>query len=459
MRINRMMPCALNHDTMGNLSSSFRSYFEPPLQQRRLLLLGLDCAGKTTILHKLKPARADVVTTIPTIGFNLETLNLQGTIFVAYDVGGRDPIPHQYVHAKRVGVNRGTDGVIFVVDSQDPGRLPHARDDLHYVIQDEHLKGKPLLIFCNKQDLPNAMPPSEIAKQLGVSEVSSKWHAVGCSAYKKTGLMEGFDWMSNALQDEQTESDSKGDDMTSTLSVQSDESGIELEHDATESGGNLTLQHFSDIKNGTECPFAKSANLWGGSTCPPGSTLEDQALAHVAALTEFVRQSRQGANVDGFCIELDDAMATQGSPKELGDCVRRMLTTMSDHDPAGEQVMRKKYIGNRGWRFRFNKHDFFITTFAPCYPPTCSRYAFGTGRAFLLLQPHASFGRHDLPHDTPDTNWEAPKTVRDKTRVAFRAAGRGYYIPNTTRYPPAEHIVRPIDDDGNSVVRWWEPAA
>ena len=446
---------------MGNLSSNFRSYFLPPPRQCRLLLLGLDAAGKTTILYKLKPASADLDTTIPTIGFNMETLRLKGTVFVAYDVGGRGGDTFRLMLARRSGVNKGVDGVIFVIDSHDPDRLEQARDNLHYAMSDhdENLKGKPLLIFCNKQDLPNAMSPSEIAKHLGLSDIKNrKWHAVGCSAYNGTGLTEGFEWMSNALEDDEMEGDMKGDDMTSVLSVRSSESEIDLEYDATESGGNVTLQHFGAIKNGTECPFAKSAILWGGCSCPAGSTLEDQASANVAALTEFVHQSRQGANVDGFCIELDDAMARDGGPKELGECVRRMLSALSDHDPAGEQVMRKKYIGQRGWRFRFNKHDFFLTTFAPCYPPTSSRYAFGTGRAFLLLQPYASFGRHDLPYDTPDTNWETPKTIRDKTRVAFRDAGRAYHIPKTTRYPAAEHIVRPLDDGGEKVVRWWESA-
>jgi hypothetical protein len=66
-----------------------------------------------------------------------------------------------------------------------------------------------------------------------------------------------------------------------------------------------------------------------------------------------------------------------------------------------------------------------------------------------------SFARHGLPPDTPTTNWEEPKTIRDKTRLAFRKAGREYYIPKTTRYPPAEHIVKPLHDDGVGVVKWW----
>jgi len=116
--------------------------------------------------------------------------------------------------------------------------------------------------------------------------------------------------------------------------------------------------------------------------------------------------------------------------------------------------MRKPYIGARGWRFRFAGADFFVTTFAPCYPPTSSRYAFGANYAFVLLQPELSFLRHNLPDDTPVT-LDPPETIRDKTRLAFLGAGRGYHIPPTIKYPPAEHIVKPLKDDGKTVIHWW----
>lgn len=139
--------------------------------------------------------------------------------------------------------------------------------------------------------------------------------------------------------------------------------------------------------------------------------------------------------------------------------VRRVLTDLSDRDPAGEakSVMRANYIAQRGWHFRFGKASFFVTSFAPCYPNSSSRYAFNTSRAFVLLQPERSFLRHQLPPDTPDTNWEAPETIRDKTRSAFKTAGRPYLIPNSTRYAVAPHIVKPLHDTADApVVHWWE---
>ena len=106
--------------------------------------------------------------------------------------------------------------------------------------------------------------------------------------------------------------DPKGDDENTTnLSICFNESGIGLliGDDPTIGGGNVTLQRFSIIQNKTKCPFVKSSVLWGSSPHPQGSTLEDQARANVAALTEFVCQSQQSANLDGFCIELDNIMA------------------------------------------------------------------------------------------------------------------------------------------------------
>ena len=87
--------------------------------------------------------------------------------------------------------------------------------------------------------------------------------------------------------------------------------------------------------------------------------------------------------------------------------------------------MRVSYIGSRSWRFRLCKTDIF----APCYPASSSRYGFGSDRAFMLLQPEVPFARRQLPLDTPHPNWDKPKTIRDKTRVAYRNSGRGLSHP------------------------------
>jgi len=61
-------------------------------KEMRILMVGLDAAGKTTILYKLK--LGEIVTTIPTIGFNVETVEYKNISFTVWDVGGQDKVRH-----------------------------------------------------------------------------------------------------------------------------------------------------------------------------------------------------------------------------------------------------------------------------------------------------------------------------------------------------------------------------
>lgn len=118
--------------------------------------------------------------------------------------------------------------------------------------------------------------------------------------------------------------------------------------------------------------------------------------------------------------------------------------------------MNRKYIDRSGWVFEFNRVTFFVTTFAPLYPDSNSRFAFGSESAFILLQPELSFAWHDLPSDTPHTDWEEPKSIRDKIRVAFRNAGRGYHDPPPKLgCPMVWDMVKPTSPE-KPIVEWWK---
>ena len=140
--------------------------------------------------------------------------------------------------------------------------------------------------------------------------------------------------------------------------------------------------------------------------------------------------------------------------QEFGDGLRDVLTSISDLDPAKIRCMNKSYIGKRGWVFEFNRCTFFITTFAPFYPKTHPRYAFGAKNCYIMLQPELSFAFHDLPDDSVETNWKDPQNIREKIRVAFREAGRPYYIPDSIYSPMAHEILRPIQDS-DPLYEWW----
>ena len=96
-------------------------------KQMRILMVGLDAAGKTTILYKLK--LGEIVTTIPTIGFNVETVEYKNISFTVWDVGGQDKIRPLWRH-----YFQNTQGLIFVVDSNDRERINEARDELSRMV-------------------------------------------------------------------------------------------------------------------------------------------------------------------------------------------------------------------------------------------------------------------------------------------------------------------------------------
>jgi ADP-ribosylation factor protein 6 len=100
------------------------------------------------ILYKLKLNQS--VTTIPTVGFNVETVTYKNVKFNVWDVGGQDKIRPLWRH-----YYTGTQGLVFVVDSQDRDRIEEARTELHKILNDREMKDALLLVFANKQDLPD----------------------------------------------------------------------------------------------------------------------------------------------------------------------------------------------------------------------------------------------------------------------------------------------------------------
>ncbi|XP_055381679.1 ADP-ribosylation factor 2 [Condylostylus longicornis] len=162
-------------------------------KQMRILMVGLDAAGKTTILYKLK--LGEVVTTIPTIGFNVETVEYKNICFTVWDIGGQDKIRPLWRH-----YFQNTQGLIYVVDSNDRERIEEAQKELHAMLQEDELKDSILLVFANKQDLPNAMTAAELTEKLNLNQLRNRsWYIQATCASQGQGLYEGLDWLSNEL--------------------------------------------------------------------------------------------------------------------------------------------------------------------------------------------------------------------------------------------------------------------
>eukprot|EP00040_Diaphanoeca_grandis_P011943 m.61088 g.61088 ORF g.61088 m.61088 type:complete len:188 (-) comp22928_c1_seq1:26-589(-) len=178
---------------MGLIQSMMRELFKN--QEARILMLGLDAAGKSTVLYKLK--LGEVVQTVPTIGFNVETFSYKKLTMTVWDVGGQDRIRPLWRH-----YFMNNDALIYVVDSNDRERMEEARTELHTMLQEDELRDSLLLIFANKQDLPYAMTPSKMGDALALNSLGAnrKWHIQPTNAINGEGLYEGLDWISSELK-------------------------------------------------------------------------------------------------------------------------------------------------------------------------------------------------------------------------------------------------------------------
>ena len=198
---------------------------------QRILMVGLDAAGKTTILYKLR--LGEVVSTIPTIGmctntmsfisrhhplspycytkviyvprhsgFNVETVQYKNINFTVWDVGGQEKIRPlwRYYYSN-------VDGIIFVVDSNDVDRMDdgkgyddNAKEELHRMLAEDELRNAAVLVMANKQDMSHALSVRDIADKLSLGKLQRRdWHIQGTSAQTGDGLYEALDWLSETM--------------------------------------------------------------------------------------------------------------------------------------------------------------------------------------------------------------------------------------------------------------------
>jgi len=178
---------------MGNWFAKMMDLIEGK-KEKRILMLGLDAAGKTTLLYQFK--LGEVVPSLPTIGFNVEELQYKNIKFTVFDVGGQQRLRPLWKH-----YYQGGDALIYLIDSNDEERFEEASEELHGIIGDMDFNSNaPVLIFANKQDLPNAVQASKLKDVLMLSNLRGRsWYIQPCVAINGTGLIEGFDWLCQEL--------------------------------------------------------------------------------------------------------------------------------------------------------------------------------------------------------------------------------------------------------------------
>jgi len=179
--------------SLSTLSKRLGSLFSN-VQDARILLVGLDNAGKTTLLYKFKIG--ETITTIPTIGFNTEEFQYKNVKFSMWDVGGQERIRALWKY-----YYQGAQAIIFMVDSSDHDRLEEARDQLHQMLTEDLLKNVSVLVLANKQDLPKAASVTRVAEKMNLASLphSCKWRIEGTNAVSGEGIYEGLDWLSHNL--------------------------------------------------------------------------------------------------------------------------------------------------------------------------------------------------------------------------------------------------------------------
>ncbi len=180
---------------MGNrLSFLMKNLFKK--KKSNILMCGLDGVGKTTILYDLKLKNRQVPETVPTIGFNVETIAFNKVMFTIRDVGGQERM-----RASWANFYGNVNAVIFVVDSADTDRMQETTEEFQKLIHDDRLsEDAVLLVLANKQDLDNALSVQEMIEVLGLSSLKIRnWFVQPTCALTGKGLYEGLQWLSKNI--------------------------------------------------------------------------------------------------------------------------------------------------------------------------------------------------------------------------------------------------------------------
>ncbi|KAJ3431656.1 adp-ribosylation factor [Anaeramoeba flamelloides] len=162
------------------------------------VMTGLDAAGKTTILYKLN--LGEVVASVPTIDFNLETVEFRNTKITSMEIGLQKLYPLERHFIKQAN------SLIYVIDSRDRERIDDNKLFLNKFYNDEEFKTMPVLIFANKQDLPNTIDLPKLTEQLELYKLKDrKWKVQPCCATTLKGVYEGLNWLSFAIKSQTEE--------------------------------------------------------------------------------------------------------------------------------------------------------------------------------------------------------------------------------------------------------------
>lgn len=178
---------------MGFLLSKIFDFFGRSKNNFKIIILGIQNAGKTTILYRL--ALGQLVKTTPTIGSNVEEISYNNVKFQAWDVGGQESSRQVW---DVYFIN--SDAIVYVIDCNDFDNAEDSKTQFYKLLSNEALKNAVILIFANKQDLPTAKKVEDVVLFYELDTVKDHvWHIQPCSGKTGDGLVEGMKWLSDQL--------------------------------------------------------------------------------------------------------------------------------------------------------------------------------------------------------------------------------------------------------------------
>ena len=177
---------------MGFIFSKILDFFSRSRNNFKIIILGIQNAGKTTILYRLSIGQ--LVKTTPTIGSNVEEISYNNVKLQAWDLSGQESTRSVW---NEYFIN--TDAIIYVIDTHDE-TYDDSKDQFYKLLKNDALKNAIILIYANKQDLPGAKDVGEIIRIYELDKIKDHiWHIQPCSAHTGEGLITGMKWLSDQL--------------------------------------------------------------------------------------------------------------------------------------------------------------------------------------------------------------------------------------------------------------------
>ncbi|KAJ3276530.1 COPII coat GTPase [Terramyces sp. JEL0728] len=169
----------------------------------KILFLGLDNAGKTTLLHLLKFNR--IGTFAPTYNPTSQEITIGKITLNTFDLGG-----HRNARILWKDYYPDVGGIVYIVDCTDISRFEEVKSELDEILKLEDLSHIPILVLGNKIDIPGAVSEDQLRAHLGLfNTTTGKGNTVSkntrpievfmCSVTEKAGYGDGFLWLSNYL--------------------------------------------------------------------------------------------------------------------------------------------------------------------------------------------------------------------------------------------------------------------